>query len=59
MSDDQATTTANPPGQDNDLPVGDFPGGSRALVVLGWIAWGAWFIFLIAMMIYRLNTATR
>lgn len=48
---------AQPP--DNGVPVGDCPPRSKSIVVIASIVWGAWFIFLVAMMVERITHAIR
>lgn len=44
---------------DDEVPVGDSPPRPRWRLFLAVAAWGAWFVFLVAMAVYRIKTAAR
>lgn len=48
-----------PPVPDDGIPAGDSPPKARWPLVLAAVAWGAWLLFLIAMMIVRLSETPR
>jgi len=57
MSQANQTSVAPPP--DEEVPPGDSPPRPKWILVLAVAAWCAWFVLLVAMMIYRMNTTTR
>jgi len=54
MNEERATPPA-----DDDVPVGTCPPRSKSIVVIAAVVWGAWFSFLVWMMVERITHAMR